>query len=93
MNLYTPPTVVRVGLQKTATASLRMSGFRHGARPYFGLHGASGWETARRFWFAELMTGGQAAGGPFEGFWQWKDGCRCPFNLTSGYLRIERSDS
>ena len=69
MSSSTPPSVVHVGLHKTATTSLQMNLFRHGARPYFGLHGAPGWETERRAWFPALMAGGdmpdQAAGKPF----------------------------
>ena len=65
----TPPTVLHVGLHKTATTSLQMNLFRRSGRPYFGLHGAPGWETARRAWFPALMSGGDlpahAAGKPF----------------------------
>lgn len=69
MSPPTPPTVVHVGLHKTATTSLQLNLFRHGARPYFGLHGAPAWETARRAWFPALMGGGDvpahAAGNSF----------------------------
>lgn len=69
MSAMRPPTVVHVGLHKTATTSLQMNLFRRGARPYFGLHGDPAWEKARRAWFPALMSGGeipgQARGQPF----------------------------
>jgi hypothetical protein len=63
------PTVVHVGLHKTATTSLQLNLFKNSARPYFGLHCSPGWETERLEWFPALMSGGfpppQAGDGPF----------------------------
>lgn len=57
MSQSTSSTVLHVGLHKTATTSLQMNLFRRGVRPYFGLHGAPDWQTARRAWFLALLQG------------------------------------
>lgn len=97
MSPPTPPTVVHVGLHKTATTSLQMNLFRHGARRYSGLHGAPGWQAARRDWVPTLMAGGdmpaQAAGKPFKVNCQCQDACERHFSLTSWCSQIERPDS